>query len=68
MTDGKAKRSPGQDSSPIRLRPHEVAQIEDALRRVGGEGEVCLVVQSGRLRFIEIQRCPVAASAVAGSG
>ena len=66
MTGSKADRSPGQNNSTIRLRPHEVAQIEDALRRVGGAGEVCLVVQSGRLRFIEIQRCPVTAAAGEG--
>jgi hypothetical protein len=43
-------RLPGGQS----LAAHEIAQIEDALGQVQGNGEVCLVVKNGRLRFIEV--------------
>jgi hypothetical protein len=36
------------------LAAHEIAQIEEALGQVQGNGEVCLVVKNGRLRFIEV--------------
>lgn len=35
------------------LTPRQVQMIDDALREVGEFGEVRLVVQRGRLRFIE---------------
>jgi hypothetical protein len=38
------------------LAAHEIAQIEEALGQVQGNGEVCLVVKNGRLRFIEVVR------------
>ena len=37
-----------------RLQPHEIAQIEEAIMQVQGDGEVSLVVKNGYLRFIEI--------------
>jgi hypothetical protein len=38
------------------LAAHEIRQIEQALDQVRGDGEVCLVVKNGRLRFIEVVR------------
>jgi hypothetical protein len=38
------------------LTPRQVQMIDDALQQVGDFGEVRLVVQRGRLRFVEIVR------------
>ncbi len=38
------------------LKPHQISQIDDALKEVGAFGEVRLVVVKGRLRFIQIMR------------
>ena len=38
------------------LKPEQLAMIEDALRNLGEYGEVRLVVEKGRLRFIVTQK------------
>jgi hypothetical protein len=38
------------------LKPHQVAMIDDALCSLGGYGEVRLVVEKGRLRFLVMQK------------
>jgi hypothetical protein len=42
------------DDLPGMLSPSVVRKIDCALRRVGQFGEVRLVMQKGRLRFIEV--------------
>jgi len=34
------------------LRPHDIEFIENALRKVGAFGEVHLVVEHGRIRYV----------------
>jgi hypothetical protein len=52
MTEG-ASVPPTIQPAPTRfLRPREIAFIEDALRQVGAFGEVHLIVERGRLRFV----------------
>jgi hypothetical protein len=36
------------------LQPHEINQIEKALEKIDSDGEVCLIIRNGKLRFIEI--------------
>jgi hypothetical protein len=38
------------------LQPRHIAMIEEALRAVGDYGEVRLVVEKGRLRFLITQK------------
>ena len=38
----------------MRLEPHVIAQIEEAMAGMEGTGEVCLVVRNGRVQFIEV--------------
>ena len=38
------------------LTAEQICRVDDALARVGAYGEVRLVVQRGRLRFIQILR------------
>jgi hypothetical protein len=38
------------------LTPHQVEMIDEALRSLGNYGEVRLVVEKGRLRFLVTQR------------
>lgn len=54
----QANRATGRGRAPggRALAPHEIAQIEEALGQVQEDGEVCLVVKNGRLRFIEVVR------------
>jgi len=42
--------------SGIRLSPHQIQMIEEALAGVGDFGEVHLIVQKGRLRFLVTQK------------
>jgi hypothetical protein len=48
----KATRS----SALVFLKPHQVAIIDDALSSLGGYGEVRLVVENGRLRYLVMQK------------
>lgn len=41
---------------PCILRPRQIAMIDEALRSLGAFGEVRLVVEQGRLRFIITQK------------
>lgn len=34
------------------LQPHDIQAIEEALKRVGAFGEVHLVIERGRIRFL----------------
>ena len=47
-------RSPSQGQ--MRLSPHQIQMIEEALAGVGDFGEVHLIVQKGRLRFLVTQK------------
>jgi hypothetical protein len=38
------------------LQPHQVAMIDEALRSLGDFGEVRLIVEKGRLRFVVTQK------------
>ena len=38
------------------LKPHQVTLIDDALCALGAYGEVRLVVENGRLRYLVVQR------------
>lgn len=38
------------------LKPHQVAMIDEALRSLGEFGEVRLIVEKGRLRFVVTQK------------
>jgi hypothetical protein len=42
-------------ASPF-LQPHQVAMIDEALRSLGDFGEVRLIVEKGRLRFVVTQK------------
>lgn len=55
--------SPSQFSLRM-LRPHEVAAIDQALGEVSPYGEVHLVVESGRLRYIRTVRSEAVVGAV----
>ena len=37
---------------PIRLEPREIALIEAAIAKIGAFGEVHLVIERGRFRFV----------------
>lgn len=41
---------------PLRLEAEQVRMIEDALTSVGEYGEVRLVVEKGKLRFLVLQK------------
>ena len=43
-------------SNSSMLQPRHIAMIEEALRAVGDYGEVRLVVEKGRLRFLITQK------------
>jgi hypothetical protein len=45
----------GRENAFKNLSPHQVVMIDEALDRVGEFGEVRLVVQKGKLRFIVTQ-------------
>lgn len=45
---------PASNNHP--LQAHQIAMIEEALRAVGDFGEVRLIVEKGRLRFLVTQR------------
>ena len=47
---------PATTSGPSFLAHDQIAMIDEALRCVGDYGEVRLVVQKGKLRFIEIAK------------
>ena len=36
------------------LRPRDIAFIEDAMRKVGPFGEIHLVIERGRIRFVRM--------------
>jgi hypothetical protein len=38
------------------LQPHQIAMIDEALRSLGQFGEVRLIVEKGRLRFVVTQK------------
>jgi hypothetical protein len=38
------------------LQPHQIAMIDEALRSLGEFGEVRLIVEKGRLRFVVTQK------------
>jgi hypothetical protein len=46
----------GNISSPRFLKPDQVAMIDDAICALGEYGEVRLVIDKGRLRFIIMQK------------
>lgn len=49
--------NPDAESPPqIFLNPHQIQMIDEALRSVGEFGEVRLVVEKGRLRFVITQK------------
>lgn len=61
----EAPRNPGSSSrgiviqlpSPLAvLTPEQISRVDQALARVGQFGEVRLIVQRGRLRFVQILR------------
>ena len=43
------------NSDPF-LQPHQIAMIDEALRSLGQFGEVRLIVEKGRLRFVVTQK------------
>lgn len=40
----------------LRLNAHQIEMIEEALRSVGDYGEVRLIIEKGRLRFLVTQK------------
>ncbi len=49
------RRHLSNNASPF-LQPHQIAMIDEALRSLGEFGEVRLIVEKGRLRFVVTQR------------
>jgi hypothetical protein len=47
---------PPNNSELHLLEPQQVAMIEEALRSVGEYGEIRLIVEKGRLRFLITQK------------
>jgi hypothetical protein len=47
---------PSQTSEPRLLQDQQIKMIEEALRAVGEYGEVRLIVEKGRLRFLVTQK------------
>lgn len=52
----KPDLDPGQTPEPRLLQERQIEMIEEALRSVGEYGEVRLIVEKGRLRFLVTQR------------
>jgi hypothetical protein len=49
--------APAENSKPHRfLNPEQIAMIDEALSSLGPYGEVRLVVEKGRLRFLVTQK------------
>ena len=49
------RRHLSKDPDPF-LQPHQIAMIDEALRSLGQFGEVRLIVEKGRLRFVVTQK------------
>lgn len=46
-----------RDAQPLKfLRPNQIAMIDEALSALGDYGELRLVVEKGRLRFLVTQK------------
>ena len=58
MYTGKSMESKGNAgvSGADKLRARQIAAIEEALKKVGPFGEVHLVVERGRIRFVRTIR------------
>ncbi len=56
ITSAKIKCKAGKCTTLGFLKPHQVSVIDDALASLGDYGEVRLVVEKGRLRFLVLQR------------
>lgn len=58
MYTSKSSESKGNANSPgaDKLRARQIAVIEDALKKVGPYGEVHLIVERGRIRFVRTIR------------
>lgn len=55
-TTAKIKCKAGKCNSLEFLKPYQVSMIDDALISLGEYGELRLVVEKGRLRFLVMQR------------
>jgi hypothetical protein len=58
MTDTAplSTRRPLSRSASQFLQPHQIAMIDEALRSLGDFGEVRLIIEKGRLRFVVTQK------------
>jgi hypothetical protein len=54
-TSFSTRRHLSNNSSQF-LQPHQIAMIDEALRSLGEFGEVRLIVEKGRLRFVVTQK------------
>jgi hypothetical protein len=50
------KRKPDGGALLSFLQPHQVTMIDDALCSLGSFGEITLVVENGRLRYLLLQK------------
>lgn len=56
LTTEADKHEAGNSTSPSFLKSYQVEMIDEALRSLGDYGEVRLIVEKGRLRFLVMQR------------
>lgn len=54
MQTKNAKPSKISLASLKRLKPNDIATIEKAVHKIGSAGEIRLIVENGRIRYIRI--------------